>query len=127
MFSRVLLHLHYWKNKCLTILNFCGKKKLLDFLKKMIQDYTIFLLTGVEGWKVPSIRPLETLHNSLTLSKLEAFLIKMTEGSFRTPVPTPPRYPSTPCPSMVNSANSQTLTNFDTRPSTGRLDNILNF
>ncbi|KAK2149564.1 hypothetical protein LSH36_446g00009 [Paralvinella palmiformis] len=46
-------------------------------------------LRGVEGWKVPSIRPLETLHNALTLKQMETFMRAITETAFRTPVSSP--------------------------------------
>ena len=92
--------------------------QLPDLFLRLLIPVVVFPLFS-EGWKVPSIRPLETLHNSLTLRQLENFLIKMTEGSFRTPVPTPPYPPSTPCSSMVNSANAQTLTNLGLTSATG--------
>ncbi|XP_013386864.1 inositol hexakisphosphate and diphosphoinositol-pentakisphosphate kinase 2 isoform X1 [Lingula anatina] len=49
---------------------------------------------GVESCpRVPEIRPLETLHNSLTLKQMEHFLQKITEMVFYTPKSTPPRTP----------------------------------
>lgn len=46
---------------------------------------------------MPPIRPLETLHNALSLKQLDAFLEKMTTTTiFKTPASSPPKYPSTP-------------------------------
>ena len=45
----------------------------------LIQWVFVLLLSGVEGWKVPSIRPLETLHNSLTHKQVESFLARITD------------------------------------------------
>jgi len=39
---------------------------------------------------MPNIRPLETLHNSLSLRQLDAFLEYVTQTNFKTPCPTPP-------------------------------------
>ncbi|OON20834.1 hypothetical protein X801_03279, partial [Opisthorchis viverrini] len=44
---------------------------------------------------VPEVYPLETLHNALTLSQLEAFFARLTTHTFPTPF-TSPRHPSTP-------------------------------
>ena len=52
--------------------------------------------SGPEGWKVPSIRPLETLHNALTLRQMENFLKKLTEPVSRTPISSPPPGNATP-------------------------------
>ncbi len=62
----------------------------------ILQVYGITYVAGPEGWKVPSIRPLETLHNSLTLRQMENFLKKVTEVPFRTPVASPPPGYNTP-------------------------------
>nr|XP_053653683.1 inositol hexakisphosphate and diphosphoinositol-pentakisphosphate kinase-like isoform X11 [Cherax quadricarinatus] len=51
-------------------------------------------LEGLGG--VPSIRPLETLHNALSLRQLDAFLERMALAQFRTPLSSPPKMPSTP-------------------------------
>ena len=76
----------------------------------------IFL--AIEGFGgVPPIRPLETLHNALSLRQIDTFLEQMTAAPlFRTPSSTPPKYPSTPLPtptnggqSMVTSSASQPL------------------
>lgn len=46
---------------------------------------------------MPPIRPLETLHNALSLKQLDLFLEKMTTTTiFKTPASSPPKYPSTP-------------------------------
>ncbi|KAG5890699.1 hypothetical protein JTB14_016529 [Gonioctena quinquepunctata] len=62
--------------------------------------------TAIEGFGgVPSIRPLETLHNALSLKQLDTFLDRMTAMPlFRTPSSTPPKYPSTPLPTPTNGA-----------------------
>ncbi|XP_058442878.1 inositol hexakisphosphate and diphosphoinositol-pentakisphosphate kinase isoform X4 [Malaya genurostris] len=56
--------------------------------------------SAIEGFGgVPPIRPLETLHNALSLRQLDHFLEKMTIGPlFKTPASSPPKYPSTPLP-----------------------------
>lgn len=38
-----------------------------------------------EGWRVPSIRPLETLHNALTLHQVEVFIKNVAEMHNRMP------------------------------------------
>lgn len=59
-------------------------------------------MEGIGG--VPPIRPLETLHNALSLKQLDAFLEKMTTTTiFKTPASSPPKYPSTP---LLTSAQS---------------------
>ncbi|XP_076058442.1 inositol hexakisphosphate and diphosphoinositol-pentakisphosphate kinase 2-like isoform X3 [Oratosquilla oratoria] len=59
-------------------------------------NYTHFT-TNLEGLVggVPSIRPLETLHNALSLRQLDAFLERIT-SQYRTPMSSPPKMPSTP-------------------------------
>ncbi|XP_069998746.1 inositol hexakisphosphate and diphosphoinositol-pentakisphosphate kinase 2 isoform X2 [Penaeus vannamei] len=53
--------------------------------------------TDIEGLGgVPSIRPLETLHNALSLRQLDTFLERMALAQFRTPLSSPPKMPSTP-------------------------------
>ncbi|XP_062537564.1 inositol hexakisphosphate and diphosphoinositol-pentakisphosphate kinase 2 isoform X23 [Armigeres subalbatus] len=61
--------------------------------------------SALEGFGgVPPIRPLETLHNALSLRQLDNFLDKMTTGPlFKTPASSPPKYPSTPLPTPVPS------------------------
>ncbi|XP_042884200.1 inositol hexakisphosphate and diphosphoinositol-pentakisphosphate kinase 2-like isoform X4 [Penaeus japonicus] len=51
-------------------------------------------IEGLGG--VPPIRPLETLHNALSLKQLDAFLEHMALAQFRTPLSSPPKMPSTP-------------------------------
>lgn len=60
------------------------------------------MFAAIEGCGgVPPIRPLETLHNALSLKQLDYFLEKMTAAPlFRTPTSTPPQLPSTPRPSV---------------------------
>ncbi|XP_055685101.1 inositol hexakisphosphate and diphosphoinositol-pentakisphosphate kinase isoform X19 [Lutzomyia longipalpis] len=58
--------------------------------------------SGIGG--VPSIRPLETLHNALSLKQLDSFLETMTVAPmFKTPASSPPKYPSTPLPTPVQT------------------------
>ncbi|XP_059614970.1 inositol hexakisphosphate and diphosphoinositol-pentakisphosphate kinase isoform X3 [Phlebotomus argentipes] len=58
--------------------------------------------SGIGG--VPSIRPLETLHNALSLRQLDSFLETMTAAPmFKTPASSPPKYPSTPLPTPVQT------------------------
>ncbi|XP_055711860.1 inositol hexakisphosphate and diphosphoinositol-pentakisphosphate kinase isoform X17 [Phlebotomus papatasi] len=60
------------------------------------------VLEGIGG--VPSIRPLETLHNALSLKQLDSFLETMTAAPmFKTPASSPPKYPSTPLPTPVQT------------------------
>jgi inositol hexakisphosphate/diphosphoinositol-pentakisphosphate kinase len=40
---------------------------------------------------MPSIRPLETLHNALSLRQLDFFLEYATSANFKTPCQSPPR------------------------------------
>ncbi|KAJ8925606.1 hypothetical protein NQ315_009446 [Exocentrus adspersus] len=62
--------------------------------------------TAIEGFGgVPPIRPLETLHNALSLKQIDAWLDRMTTAPlFRTPSTTPPKYPSTPLPTPTNGS-----------------------
>ncbi|XP_076356477.1 inositol hexakisphosphate and diphosphoinositol-pentakisphosphate kinase-like isoform X45 [Tachypleus tridentatus] len=48
---------------------------------------------------LPSIRPLETLHNALSLSQLDNFLERMTTAIVRMPLSSLPKVPSTVCSS----------------------------
>lgn len=60
------------------------------------------VLDGFGG--VPPIRPLETLHNALSLKQLDHFLEKMTSAPlFKTPTCTPPKNPSTPLSMMTTT------------------------
>ncbi|KAG1678547.1 Inositol hexakisphosphate and diphosphoinositol-pentakisphosphate kinase [Nymphon striatum] len=52
------------------------------------------LYTGGGCPGVPGIRPLETLHNALSLKQLDKFLSRMTDENFRTPFSSPPKIPS---------------------------------
>ncbi|XP_024937519.1 inositol hexakisphosphate and diphosphoinositol-pentakisphosphate kinase isoform X2 [Cephus cinctus] len=53
-------------------------------------------IVAIEGFGgVPPIRPLETLHNALSLRQLDSFLEMMTIAPlFRTPASSPPKFPS---------------------------------
>lgn len=63
------------------------------------------VLEGFGG--VPPIRPLETLHNALSLKQLDLFLEKMTTAPiFKTPASSPPKNPSTPNPTPTGSATN---------------------
>lgn len=70
-------------------------------------EYEDFV-AALEGFGgVPPIRPLETLHNALSLKQLDTFLEKMTVGSlFKTPASSPPKYPSTPLPTPTQTPQS---------------------
>ncbi|XP_037921016.1 inositol hexakisphosphate and diphosphoinositol-pentakisphosphate kinase isoform X4 [Hermetia illucens] len=58
---------------------------------------------------VPPIRPLETLHNALSLKQLDSFLEKMTVAPlFKTPASSPPKYPSTPVPTPTQTPQGST-------------------
>ncbi|KAK4884538.1 hypothetical protein RN001_000809 [Aquatica leii] len=60
-------------------------------------------LEGIGG--VPAIRPLETLHNALSLRQLDVFLEKMTLTPVqKTPSSTPPKVPSTPSTTPTNAS-----------------------
>ncbi|XP_058985839.1 inositol hexakisphosphate and diphosphoinositol-pentakisphosphate kinase isoform X6 [Musca domestica] len=81
---------------------------------------SVFPLTVLDGFGgVPPIRPLETLHNALSLKQLDNFLEKMTSAPlFKTPTCTPPKNPSTPLSMMTTitdedicSATASTPTN----------------
>lgn len=53
---------------------------------------------------MPAIRPLETLHNALSLKQLDGFLENMTVAPlFKTPASSPPKYPSTPVPTPIQT------------------------
>ncbi|XP_077300772.1 inositol hexakisphosphate and diphosphoinositol-pentakisphosphate kinase isoform X2 [Arctopsyche grandis] len=64
-------------------------------------------LDGFGG--VPPIRPLETLHNALSLKQLDMFLDQVTfTPLFRTPASSPPKHPSTPLPTQSRKPPSPT-------------------
>lgn len=83
----------------------------------------INLYLALEGFGgVPPIRPLETLHNALSLRQLDSFLEKMTTSPlFKTPSSTPPKYPSTPVPTPTNSMMSNVCHSAATQPQPLRL------
>ncbi|XP_012273975.1 inositol hexakisphosphate and diphosphoinositol-pentakisphosphate kinase isoform X3 [Orussus abietinus] len=64
-------------------------------LKDMVPPHAS-AVAAIEGFGgVPPIRPLETLHNALSLRQLDCFLEMMTTGPlFRTPASSPPKFPS---------------------------------
>lgn len=64
-----------------------------------------FLSIAIEGFGgVPPIRPLETLHNALSLRQLDSFLEMMTTAPlYRTPASSPPK--SSPAGSTHESLN----------------------
>ncbi|KAL5275112.1 PPIP5K2 family protein [Megaselia abdita] len=71
---------------------------------------TVSVLEGFGG--VPPIRPLETLHNALSLKQLDLFLEKMTSAPiFKTPASSPPKNPSTP--NLIPSGSSITSNPFN--------------
>lgn len=65
--------------------------------------------SAIEGFGgVPPIRPLETLHNALSLKQIDTFLDQMTMAQlYRTPSSTPPKHPSTPLPTPTSSTVTQ--------------------
>ncbi|XP_075218653.1 inositol hexakisphosphate and diphosphoinositol-pentakisphosphate kinase 2-like isoform X10 [Lycorma delicatula] len=68
-------------------------------LRDMIPN-TAAVAAAIEGCGgVPPIRPLETLHNALSLRQIDAFLDKMTRT-------TPPKHPSTPLTQSIQSPNN---------------------
>ncbi|XP_021941096.1 inositol hexakisphosphate and diphosphoinositol-pentakisphosphate kinase-like isoform X5 [Zootermopsis nevadensis] len=71
-------------------------------LRDMIPNSaSVSTIEGCGG--VPPIRPLETLHNALSLRQLDSFLEVMTSAPlFRTPTSSPPKNPSTPLPSTAS-------------------------
>ncbi|RZF33266.1 hypothetical protein LSTR_LSTR007611 [Laodelphax striatellus] len=75
-------------------------------LRDMIPN-TAAVQAALEGCGgVPLIRPLETLHNALSLRQLDMFLDKMSRALlYRTPLSSPPK-PSTPILQSVQSPNN---------------------
>ncbi|XP_052126915.1 inositol hexakisphosphate and diphosphoinositol-pentakisphosphate kinase isoform X1 [Frankliniella occidentalis] len=62
---------------------------------------SISAIDGCGG--VPPIRPLETLHNALSMKQLDSFLDAMTASiQQKTPAPSPPKVPSTPTPQSTS-------------------------
>ncbi|KAK9729107.1 Diphosphoinositol pentakisphosphate kinase 2 N-terminal domain [Popillia japonica] len=90
-------------------------------LRDMIPSTTS--ASAIEGFGgVPPIRPLETLHNALSLRQLDSFLEKMTASPlFKTPSSTPPKYPSTPLPTPTNSMISNVSHSAGNQPQPLRL------
>ncbi|XP_032452704.1 inositol hexakisphosphate and diphosphoinositol-pentakisphosphate kinase 2 isoform X47 [Nasonia vitripennis] len=76
-------------------------------LKDMVPPHAS-AVAAIEGFGgVPPIRPLETLHNALSLRQLDAFLEMMTGVPlFRTPASSPPKLPS---PVGAGTAGHQSL------------------
>lgn len=73
-------------------------------------------LEGIGG--VPPIRPLETLHNALSLRQLDTFLERMTTTQmYKTPASSPPKYPSTPLPTPTQTPQNSCPERFITYPS----------
>ncbi|XP_057322782.1 inositol hexakisphosphate and diphosphoinositol-pentakisphosphate kinase isoform X7 [Microplitis mediator] len=63
-------------------------------LKDMVPAHAS-AVAAIEGFGgVPPIRPLETLHNALSLRQLDSFLEMMTSSLFRTPASSPPKISS---------------------------------
>ena len=56
-----------------------------DFLLQFITtaELTICVAVGEDG--TPSIRPLETLHNALSLRQVDTFLEQITNANYKTP------------------------------------------
>ena len=59
---------------------------------------------------MPMVRPLETLHNALSLRQLDAFLSFVTAANFKTP-PTSEYVPTTPCGKHKSLSTSSTSQN----------------
>jgi len=70
----------------------------------MISNWYVYCV-AIEGFGgVPPIRPLETLHNALSLRQLDSFLEMMTTAPlYRTPASSPPK--SSPAGSTHESLN----------------------
>ncbi|KAE8743135.1 hypothetical protein FOCC_FOCC011299 [Frankliniella occidentalis] len=69
---------------------------------------SISAIDGCGG--VPPIRPLETLHNALSMKQLDSFLDAMTASiQQKTPAPSPPKVPSTPTPQNNTHASEYSL------------------
>lgn len=78
----------------------------LYFGSSLFLSLTVLFIEAIEGFGgVPPIRPLETLHNALSLRQLDSFLDMMTSVPlFRTPASSPPKHPS-PASSTHESLN----------------------
>jgi len=78
-------------------------------LKDMV-DCSTTTMSDFQGCcGVPPIRPLETLHNALFMKQLDSFLERVTTISYRTPISTPPKVPSTPIQLRANKGSSPPL------------------
>ncbi|XP_055847092.1 inositol hexakisphosphate and diphosphoinositol-pentakisphosphate kinase isoform X16 [Episyrphus balteatus] len=83
------------------------------------------VLEGFGG--VPPIRPLETLHNALSLKQLDVFLEKMTVAPlFKTPASSPPKNPSTPIPTPSQATSSSIHLPIDAEKSVTTPTNLCN-
>ncbi|XP_035216868.1 inositol hexakisphosphate and diphosphoinositol-pentakisphosphate kinase-like isoform X2 [Stegodyphus dumicola] len=64
--------------------------------------------SSTDGYcSVPTIRPLETLHNALSLKQLDSFLERMTSASFRMSLQAMCKLPASSSSSSGNSSSSQ--------------------
>ncbi|XP_023247506.1 inositol hexakisphosphate and diphosphoinositol-pentakisphosphate kinase 2 isoform X4 [Copidosoma floridanum] len=79
-------------------------------LKDMVPPHAS-AVAAIEGFGgVPPIRPLETLHNALSLRQLDDFLEVMTSALlFRTPASSPPKFPSPLEPGAITAGQHQSL------------------
>lgn len=87
------------------MISLLSKKTIVIFSLKVFLNCYNLVLEGFGG--VPPIRPLETLHNALSLKQLDTFLEKMTTVTlFKTPASSPPKYPSTPLPTPAQTPHN---------------------
>jgi hypothetical protein len=84
------------------LIKYENRSLCMDFCS--VWYYRLCFIAAIEGCGgVPPIRPLETLHNALSLRQLDSFLEVMTSAPlFRTPASSPPKNPSTPLPSTAS-------------------------
>lgn len=75
----------------------------------MLVSLTQVFVAAIDGCGgVPPIRPLETLHNALSLRQLDTFLDRMTHALlYRTPVSSPPKHKSNHPPALQSPSNSE--------------------
>lgn len=79
-------------------------------------------ITGIQGCGgVPPIRPLETLHNALSLKQVDNFLEQMTTVILRTPFATPPQMSSSPIQTNISDESSFRMPD-DAQSSSGLLN-----
>lgn len=71
------------------------------------------IIAAIDGCGgVPPIRPLETLHNALSLKQLDQFLNRMTHGlSNRTPASSPPKNSAALSQTVQSPNNSKFIYN----------------